>query len=1019
MYMKCFNLKKKGLLLWLFLLPAISYAQIAITGAVTDVNGEPIIGANIVEAGTRNSAVTDVNGQFSLTVASNAVLQVSYLGYVAQEIAVGNRTQLQITLQEDLKMLGEVVVTALGIERNTRTLGYATQAIKGDDVNTVRDNSGNIVSSLAGKVAGAVVTTASTGPGSSSRVVLRGNKSFSGISHALFVVDGVPYSTGPAGVSTTYKAYSGSDGGTLINPDDIVSINVLKGPAAAALYGSSAANGAVMITTKQGREGRFSIDYNGGVSVEQPVLLMDLQNTYGRGSAGIYSQNIGKSWGAPATCYPDNVRNFFETAPSFNNSVSAYGGTRQIQGYASYANNTVNGVVPNNRMDKNTVNVRVNTNIIKGLTTDTKITYVNQTVKGRPPLGDAGVANSAYMIPRDMSDDELKQYEIIDPVTQQPVRQYWYSSAIYDNPYWIVNRNLLVQESSRTMVLGSAKYQFTDWLSIQGRINYDRSVGALEMKMYDGTKSSGGEVSTGGSYRVDSNDGATRQLDILLSGANKLGAGFEVTYHLGASGTKSVSRSISTNTPSLEIPNKFHINYASAKGSGASSSESRLNSVYGSLQVGFRNAVFLDVTGRNDWSSTLPAPYRYFYPSIGLSAVLSDLIAMPSWVNFGKIRGAYTQVGNGAAMYRTRQTNSFITGLGQGVMYASDVRLPDQLKPEQTGSWEVGLEARFLNHRVGFDFAWYHSNSYNFLMGAAVPVASGYTSQYINAGNIENRGVELQLNAWPVVTKDFEWATTLNFARNINKIIEITPYDTRLNIYNGQYGAITMREGESHGELFGYVWKKDEASGKYIVNANGLPVVEIDQKVGNYNPDCQIGWHNSFTWKGITLSVLLDARIGGEIISGTDSYLASFGTGEFTEKYRNGGWVLDAVYENGAPNTTAITAEQFWTTVSQSRNAWADFFTYDATNVRIRELSLSYNFRLKDNWFIKSAQVALTGRNLLLLYRGKSKLDIPGIGKRTIPVDPESAMSAGAFQGIEVGLLPMTRTFGLNVKLSF
>jgi outer membrane receptor protein involved in Fe transport len=518
---------------------------------------------------------------------------------------------------------------------------------------------------------------------------------------------------------------------------------------------------------------------------------------------------------------------------------------------------------------------------------------------------------------------------------------------------------------------------------------------------------------------VGSSDGATRQLDVLLSGANTLGAGFEITYHLGASGSKSVSRNVSTSTPSLEIPNKFHISYASARGSGAGSSERRLNSVYGSLQVGFRNAVFLDMTGRTDWSSTLPAPYSYFYPSIGLSAVLSDLIAMPSWVSFGKIRGAYTQVGNDAAMYRTHQTNGFITELGQGVMFAGDVRLPDRLKPEQTGSWEVGLEARFLEHRIGVDFAYYHSNSYNFLMGASVPVASGYSSQYINAGNIENRGVELQLTGRPALTKDFEWLTTVNFARNINKIIEISSYETRMNIYNGQYGAITMREGESHGELFGYVWKKDEASGKYIVNANGLPVVETDKKVGNYNPDCQIGWYNSFTWKNITLSFLLDARIGGEIISGTDSYLASYGLADYTTKYRNSELVLDAVYEDGTPNKTPITAERFWTTVSQSRNAWAEFFTYDATNVRVRELSLAYNFRLKNDRFVKSAQVALTGRNLLLLYRGKSKLDIPGIGKRTIPVDPEGAMSAGTFQGIEVGLLPMTRTLGLNVKLSF
>jgi hypothetical protein len=335
-----------------------------------------------------------------------------------------------------------------------------------------------------------------------------------------------------------------------------------------------------------------------------------------------------------------------------------------------------------------------------------------------------------------------------------------------------------------------------------------------------------------------------------------------------------------------------------------------------------------------------------------------------------------------------------------------------------TGSYEIGLEGRLINSRIGFDLAWYHSNSYNFLMGAAMPKASGYSTRLVNAGNIENKGIEVMLNVTPVVTADFEWSSRVNFSRNFNKIIEISEYEDRMNIYAGNYGYVTMREGQSHGELFGYVWKKND-DGKYIVNANGLPVVEENQKVGNYNPDAQLGWSNSFRYKNFRLSTLIDARIGGEIISGTDSYLASFGLAKYTEKYRTESWTLDAVHEDGTPNTTAITAEQFWTTVSQSRNAWSEFFTYDATNVRLRELSLSYLFNLSNNKFIKRAQVSLTGRNLFIFYRGYSKLDIPGIGKRKIPVDPDGAMGAGAFQGIEVGVLPTSRTFGLNIQLSF
>jgi TonB-linked SusC/RagA family outer membrane protein len=1027
MKQKIINLKIREILLSILCILFCSFSVYArqmdekpVSGTITDEKNEPIIGATIREKGLTNGTVTDMDGKFNIYVQSGAILQFSYVGYVTQEVTVGEQSELQIKLKENSQQLGEVVVTALGITRNTRTLSYATQSIKGDELNEIRNSSGNLTSMLAGKIAGAVVTTASTGPGGAASIVLRGNKSFSGVNSALFVVDGVIYGTGGGGDASTNKTYGSSDIGANINPDDIVSINVLKGPTAAALYGSSAANGAIIITTKQGAEGKMSIDYNGGVSFEQPMLLMDLQNTYGRGSTGQYSANAGMSWGAPANCYPDNVCDFFETAPSFNNFISVSGGNKIVKGYVSYTNNIIYGITPENRMDRNTVNLRVNTGIIKGLTTDTKITYVNKEITGRPPLGDAGTPNSAYIMPRDMSNDELKQYEIIDPVTQQPVRQYWYNSSIYDNPYWIAYRNPRIEQGNQWLLLASVKYEFTDWLSLQGRINYDKINSHNDFKFYDGTKSSGGEVGTGGRWTVGLSDNTTRQMDILLSGHNNTGTRIEVVYNLGASTRYNKFVNAGTGASSFVIPNKFHMNYAAAQGGSSSTGETMLNSVYGSAQIGFDHAVYLDLTARNDWSSTLPSPYTYFYPSAGLSAVLSDLIRMPKWIGFAKARASYTQVGNGAPQYSLRDTYSFYaTTFGKGVMWRSDAKKLPDLKPEQTKSYEVGLDARFFGNRIGIDFAWYHSNSYNFLLLAAMPTASGYLSRLINAGNIENKGVELMLNLRPVVTTDFEWSSTLNYSKNTNKIIEISPYQQRLNIYSGNYGTIAMREGESHGELFGYVWKKDAATGKYIVNSMGLPLMEADQKVGNYHPDWQLGWNNTFTYKNFRLSFQIDGRFGGEIISGTDSYLASFGLGSYTEKYRDGGWILDAVYEDGRPNRTAITAEQFWTTVSQSRNAWAEFFTFDATNVRLRELSLACDFKLKKEHFFKNAQISLTGRNLLIFYRGKSILDIPGLGKRTIPVDPESAMGAGSFQGVEVGMLPAARAFGVNVKLSF
>ncbi|WP_223583169.1 SusC/RagA family TonB-linked outer membrane protein [Sphingobacterium sp. GVS05A] len=989
---------------------------------ISTTDQKPLLGVTVLNLSTQLAEHTDQEGNFSIRAAVGDRLKFSLIGYKSAELPVTAAGLLTVGLAQENFTIDEVVVTALGIKRETRGLTYATQQLSGSAVNDARDNSGNIMSSLTGKVAGAVITTAASGPGASARVVLRGNKSISGNNNALIVVDGVPYDNSSAqqATGTTYN-YGTSDGAANINPDDVESINVLKGPSAAALYGSRAANGAILITTKQGKSGRYTIDYNGSAFFDQVNLLTEFQNTYGRGNGGVSGTNIGESWGPKAQTYKNNVKDFYENSATFNNSISTYGGTEKLQGYVSYANNKIGGIIQGNSLKRNSLNLRVNTELIPKLKTDVKLNYVNQQIDNRPRLGDMGIPVEAYIIPRDMDKNELMDYETIDPNTGQPLRKYWSGSAIYDNPYWSINRTSVNEVRDRITALGSATYQLRDWISIMGRYSFDKYIDNTDGSFFASTVSVG-DVRKGGKYYETNARYQESNLDFLINGKNPLTEHIAITYNLGASTLRRKYSSFQNMANGLSIPNEFSLKMATTPEFLAIAGyERRLNSVYASTQLSFDNTIFLDMTARNDWTSTLKAPHSYFYPSVGMSAIFNELLQMPAWVNFGKIRASYTQVGNDADPYLLRQLYSFGLGAGNGFISRSPIKAIPDLKPELTKSFEAGLDMKFFGNRLGFDLTLYKSNTVNQLLFLGLPMASGYSRQYINAGDIENRGLELQLMATPIKSEHFSWETTLNFASNTNKIIALHDKTKRANITdNNRYATVVVNEGEKYGDLYGYAWKRDPQRGKFVVDGSGLPVVEANQKLGNFNPKALLGWSNSFSYKGFTLNTLVDARIGGEIVSGTSAYLAAFGVADYTSMYREGGLVLDAVDANGAANTQAITAQQLWTRVSQNgRDGWGEFFTYDMTNVRLRELSITYRLDLKNTSVFKNAGLSLTGRNLFFIYRGKSKLDIPGIGKTKNPIDPEAALGAGNYQGVEVGLPPSVRTFGLNLKLTF
>lgn len=1023
------------LLLLLIILSWRSLAQdpAAIKGVIQDATaGTPIPGVSVSIKGTAKGTTSDANGNFSIAAAPNTTLVFSFMGYDKKEVNITGNATLTIKLQQTTANLGEVVVTALGIERKTRSLGYATQQLKGADLVAVKDPNGNIMNSLSGKVAGIVTTPAATGPGSAVRVVLRGNRSLTGNNNALIVIDGVPVDNtmsteagGGGSVNTiatqsksTGSSYSGSDGASNINPQDIESINVLKGPAAAALYGSRAANGALIITTKSGKSGAMTVNYNGGIAVDQPNLLMKFQNSYGRGNGGTYAPSAAESWGAPRKTYPGNVRGFYNIGSSINNSIDISGGSEKLRGYASYTNNINTGIIGGNNLQRHTLNLRLNAQVTPRLTTDLKVTYLDQKIKNKPRLGDNGIANEALIMPRDMNPDSLKIYERFD-ATGKPIPVYWTNSSIYVNPYWDVNRTSLNENRNRVLLLGTAKYKLTDWLSIQGRYSLDRYDDKITASYHEGTLAM--PIAPGGRYLEGNISQWERNMDVLLTGANKITGDIGVSYNLGAAVMTRRGANKQSLANGLVVPNRFHLNFATTPAFAVIDFEREIQSVYGSASFDFRQYLYLDVSARNDWSSTLPAPHSYFYPSVALSAVVSDMVRLPSWITYGKVRATYSQVGNDADSYLLMQAYSYSQGAGNGFISRDNLKYIPDLKPEQTKSYEVGLDWRFLDDRIGVDLAVYKTNTINQLIFTGVPQATGFNQQYVNVGNIQNQGIEIVLTGTPVRQKNFTWNTTVNFARNRNKVISLMDgvNETSLSPSN-ILGSLLIRPGGAYGDIYDKTWARDDKTGQYLVNNAGLPIMTSTlQKLGNFNPDFTLGWNNRFQYKQFDLNILVDGRVGGILISGTDAFLAYYGLGDYTASHRDGGLVLPGILPDGSNNTTAINAEKLWTNVSQSgRNGYAQFFAYSATNFRLRELALGYNFEL-NNKFVKKARISLTGRNLFFLYRGSSILDIPGIGKRKLPVDPEAAIGTSNYQGIESGLLPATRSFGLNVSLSF
>ncbi len=1015
---------KHLLLVPLLLLGTILFAQNrTITGRVlSTADNSGISAATITLKGSTRAVSASADGSFSISVPrGKAVLSVSSVGFAPKEIEVSpNDNNINISLTGESSQLEGVVVTALGITRQTKTLAYATQSVKPAELTQVRDPN-NVLNALQGKVANALITQSSGGVGSGAQIVLRGNRSITNSSSALIVIDGIP----------------GGDPG--INPDNIESMTVLTGATGAALYGSEAGNGVIVITTKKGKKDGIIVNFNSSITAERPFALPKVQNTYGQGSDGTLNSSLGDSWGAKMTGQsytdhfgntssyspqPDNIKDFFETGIALNNAISVSGGSEKAQTYLSYINNSVEGIIPNNKLMSHIVNLRITNQISKRFSTDAKVTYHHREIKASPRAGEANTpVFDIYQIPRSVSTEMAEHYQDINTVGV-PVLAPWPSTAagVYANPYWAVNNDQLDQTRGNIVGFLRAKFMLTNWLSITGSANIDAFNEKQEQKTFHGTVS--WAPNAGGYYQVTNTNYTQQWYDLMLEGTNKITKNLSINYHAGAIHKDNKIDNHIGIANGLNVTNKFSLNLATTPVTNQSGSQVRVNSVFGLANVSFKDYLFLDGTFRNDWDSRLPSPHSFQYYSFGLSGILSDMISLPSSINYLKVFASYAEVGNGGQFGLLTTPYDYVAGTGNGYLIRRSTLPFPTLKPEIVRSIEVGAETRFLDNKLSVSVNYYKTNSFNQLFQLSIPVGTGYMTSYLNAGNIQNQGMEAIINASPVRGRDFRWDLSFNFGMNRNKVIELSDEIKSINIgYIGWGGLPQINEGGSFGDIVGYVWHKN-AKGQHEVTADGKPLTSnklglLPSYLGNFNPRARLGLTNTFYYKAFSLRVLADGRVGGIMISGTEMNLSFSGIPEATAAHREGGLVLGGVDADGNPVSTPITAQQFWQTVSSKRFGIGEFYTYDATNFRVRELTLGYSLPVR-NTFIKSARLSAVARNLFWLYRGSSKLDVPGFTKRKMWMDPDmSVYNGNSLMGIEYGAMPSTRSIGLNLQLTF
>ena len=980
----------------------VLWAQKKVSGVVMDKDANmPLIGCNVVEKGTTNGTVTDLDGNYTLEVGDNATLQFSYLGMSTLEEPLNGRTVINVDMVSDSQKIDEVVVTAMGIQRKAKSLTYATQQVSNQELTRAKD--ANMINSLQGKAAGLVITPNATGAGGSSKIILRGNKSAFGNNQPLIVVDGIPMNNPKT--TQLEGEYEGRDGGDALgnlNPDDIASMNVLKGASAAALYGSMAANGVIMITTKRGRDGAARVDFSSNITIETPLAAPKLQGRYGAIKNG--DQLSAKSWGERINDNDseakDRLNDFFRTGSTYINSITINGGTERVQSFMSYANTTALGMLPTNDFQRHNMTARETFKLFKDrLTLDASLSYITQKATNRPHGGTyINPLTGAYTFPVNGNWQDYKEnFEVYDGARNLNA-QNWYTSLddFTANPYWVLNRIKSKEKRDRIMASITGKLKVTDWLNIQGRLSVDNTFDRFERKWHATTYEAWAPKGNG-RYRQERFDAKQFYGDLMANFNKTWNEKWELNASVGTSfmQTQVQNMILDSDKLGLVLPNVFLPENIGGNGNQKTTNpKKRLNSVFGTVQFGYNGMIYLDVTGRNDWASSLAYTnnFSYFYPSVGLTLLLNEMIPMSEKINLLKVRGSYSVVGNDVEAYITHPMDHY--NLGQ---LEPNTKQPfTEMKPEKMHSMEFGLDLAMFDSRLNFDITYYKTNNKNQYFSIDAPLASGYESYYINAGNIQNTGFESSISYRWDFNSDWSWKPEFNISYNDNKIKELSDkLKDGVQLGSGAGVRFMLKEGGSFGDIYGKSLKRENGM---IVTNGGAPVLGEEEYLGNVNSDWHMGFGNTITYKDFNLYFLIDGSFGGNVVSMTQSYLDSFGVTEVTADARDNGGV-------DLGDGTMMDAQKFYEATAGKDKAVGEY-VYSATNIRLRELSLGYTFR---NLLgaSKNLNLSFVARNLFFFYKDS-------------PFDPALSVStANGWQGFDSFGMHASRSYGINLKVTF
>jgi len=976
-----------------------------ISGNVVDAKGEPLIGVTVIEKGTTNGAVTDLDGNYKITTkTATPVLVFSYVGYQTKETHATENI-VNIVLEDGAQELGEVVVTALGIKRSEKALSYNVQKVGNDAVTTVK--SANFMNSLSGKVAGVNINASSAGMGGAARVVMRGPKSISQSNQALYVIDGIPV-TGRSqgelkGDAMMYANQPGTESIADVNPEDIESISVLSGPAAA-LYGSAAAQGVVMITTKKGQEGKVSVTISNSSQFANPFVMPKFQDQYVNRPGEI------KTWGDKATSEFGTYEpaDFFNTGTNIQNNISLTAGTSKNQTYLSVGTTNAQGIIPNNSYDRYNFTFRNTTSFLNDkMTCDFNFNYIREKDKNLMAQGQwFNPLTSLYLFPRGESFDAIRTFEVYDPVRKIYVQNWNYGDALkMQNPYWVANRMNRTNDRNRYMVSASLKYEILDWLNVTGRLRWDDAATKQEDKRYASTLKLFAP-SDYGFYGYDKINDQTLYGDLMLNINKTLGENFSISSNMGASFSR-LKYDVTGFQGCLKAPSNVFtpnaIDYGNATNDNRPIFESYkhyINSMFISAELGYRSMLYLTLTGRNDWDSALhgTAQTSFFYPSVGVSAVISEMAKMPQMINYLKVRASWASVGsaiepNLSSAWRYEYNPAL--GTYKTVTY----KFPKKFYPERTDSWEAGVTARLFGNALSVDLTVYQSNTRKqTLLRDVTSGAAGFNKEYIQTGNIRNRGLELSVGytkSWA----DFTWSSSLAYSMNRNKIVELLENPNEVVRQAGLSGCgVVLKKGGGMGDIYTYTDFKRDAEGNIALDSNGNVMqtnLSNPQYRGSVLPKGNLGFSNDFSWKGVNLGFVLTARLGGICMSQTQAILDEYGVSAVSAEARNNGGI--------AVNTGKISAEGYYAVVGGDNPIWSEYI-YSATNVRLQEAHISYTLPRK---WLKSKELTLgvTANNLFMIYR-------------KAPFDPESTASTGTYyQGFDYFMQPSLRTLGFNIKL--